>query len=104
MVSRTNHPLQDDPNFLVFSYGRFVPGRRGGRRSAGPLHQNGFPRTPTTPSAPPAAPATTYSAEINHREVRHEKYELPNRSNNSYRTTPSSSSAYRTQLGQSSMI
>ena len=103
MVSRNHDPLQDDPNFLVFSYGRFVPGRRGGRRSAGPLHQNGFPRTPTTPSAPPA-PTTTYSAEISHREVRHEKYELPNRSNNSYQTIPSPSSAYRTQLGQSSMI
>merc|ERR1719323_2924135 len=65
-----------------------VQGRRGGRRSAGPP-QNGFPRTPTTPTA---APTTTYSAEINHREVRHEKYELPNRSQ---QRTPNS---YRTQL------
>ena len=93
MVSRSHDP-NEDPNFLVYSYGRFVPGRRGGRRSAGPP-QNGFPRTPTTPTA---APTTTYSAEINHREVRHEKYELPNRSQ---QRTPNS---YRTQLGQSSMI
>jgi len=70
-----------------------VQGRRGGRRSGGPAH-NGFPRTPTTPTAPPT---TTYSAEISHREVRRERFEMPQNSS-------SSSNNYRTQLGQSSMI
>ena len=75
----------------------FLLGRRGGRRSGGPAH-NGFPRTPTNPAP---APVTTYSAEISHREVRHEQFDVPRSGN---RTTPSSAAGYRTQLGQSSMI